>query len=629
MERTSLHTKWHYEIELFSQIKHSLILEGNINDSYPYPDDGCFYMVPLDIKQYLSAFYLQKGYSHVIVYNHLDGFQCFENFAGYSNSLSEFAGIVKATAKNGKISAPFVGNVDTAPIMIREALSQNSKSVVILMDMASRYIASPDHMSPDELKSLTILQQAFQNASEVRTESGNKRNLLVFLTNKQNDLPAWMYLNCPQIKGIRIDYPSAKERRQFLSGGNLVNFFDKEVYKADIPYYTNREKEWNKLIDSFVARTDGFTFSELHQLRRLCKSQKIRVKDMCSVIDLYTYGISENPWEDPALHQRLMKGIDRVKGQSDALTKTLDVIKRAVTGLSKVRNTNGMSPKGVLFFAGPTGTGKTETAKALAELVFGDETSCIRFDMSEYRQSNSDQRLLGAPPGYIGYEAGGQLTNAVRKNPFSILLFDEIEKATPSILDKFLQILDDGRLTDGQGNTVYFTDCIIIFTSNLGVYADDPEHPFGPKKQLVSPDTDNPESVRTKIIEAVQNHFKFGLGKPELLNRIGENIVVFDFIREGVAKEILDARLVRILHTIKEENGIDLDLADDAREALYTAAFDNLEFGGRGINNIIESMLINPLARHMFEETPVSGSKWIIEHIRKNVTPIDIEWRQV
>ena len=167
----------------------------------------------------------------------------------------------------------------------------------------------------------------------------------------------------------------------------------------------------------------------------------------------------ENPWDtlDPTEIKTALDDFrQRVKGQDFALVKTLDVVKRAVTGMAGLQSSSHAKPKGILFFAGPTGTGKTETAKTLAEKLFGDESCCIRFDMSEYSQSHSDQKLLGAPPGYVGYEAGGQLTNAIKENPFSILLFDEIEKAHPSIFDKFLQILEDGRMTDGQGNTVYF-----------------------------------------------------------------------------------------------------------------------------------------------------------------------------
>ena len=162
------------------------------------------------------------------------------------------------------------------------------------------------------------------------------------------------------------------------------------------------------------------------------------------MIDLFKFGIRENPWKklgEDGFTDGKARMEKRVKGQDTAIEKAMDVLTRAMTGLNGLQHSSGMKPKGVMFFAGPTGTGKTELAKTMAECVFGDESACIRFDMSEFSQSHSDQRLLGAPPGYVGYEAGGQLTNAVRNRPFSILLFDEIEKAHPSILDKFLQIL--------------------------------------------------------------------------------------------------------------------------------------------------------------------------------------------
>lgn len=197
----------------------------------------------------------------------------------------------------------------------------------------------------------------------------------------------------------------------------------------------------------------------------------------------------------------------------------------------------GKRPNFLIFFyfLEALSPSKTETAKTLAELLFSDERSCIRFDMSEYGQSHSDQKLLGAPPGYVGYEAGGQLTNAVKNNPFSILLFDEIEKAHPSILDKFLQILEDGRMTDGQGNTVYFSETIIIFTSNLGIYGVD----CTGERTLRVTHRMSYEEVQKSVRKGIEEYFKLQLGRPEILNRIGENIVVFDFIREDVANEVL------------------------------------------------------------------------------------------
>ena len=292
-----------------------------------------------------------------------------------------------------------------------------------------------------------------------------------------------------------------------------------------------------------------------------------------------------------------------------------------MTGMSGLQHSSHSKPKGVLFFAGPTGTGKTETAKTLAEKLFGDESCCIRFDMSEYGQSHSDQKLLGAPPGYVGYEAGGQLTNAVKSNPFSILLFDEIEKAHPSILDKFLQILEDGRMTDGQGNTVYFSECIIIFTSNLGIYTRDAS---GVRTENVNSIMDY-ATIQKKVRSAIEDYFKLELGRPEILNRIGENIVVFDYIRPDVAKLILESQVTKIIRTLATEKKITLEISDIVMNTLLEESVQNLSNGARGIGNIVESMLINPLSRYLFDNNIAENTKLNIKSIDVSSTPTEME----
>jgi ATP-dependent Clp protease ATP-binding subunit ClpA len=292
-----------------------------------------------------------------------------------------------------------------------------------------------------------------------------------------------------------------------------------------------------------------------------------------------------------------------------------------MTGMSGLQSSSTSRPKGVLFFAGPTGTGKTETAKTLAEKLFGDERSCIRFDMSEYGQSHSDQKLLGAPPGYVGYEAGGQLTNAVKNNPFSILLFDEIEKAHPSILDKFLQILEDGRMTDGQGNTVYFSETIIIFTSNLGIYGTDNN---GERVLRVTPQMPY-EEVQKSVRKGIEDYFKLQLGRPEILNRIGENIVVFDYIRPDVAKLILESQVKKIIRNLASEKKITLEISDTAMATLLEESLQNLQNGARGIGNIVESMLINPLSRYLFDNNIEENTKLNIKSINAEKTSTEMD----
>ena len=604
--------KWHRELEIFSKIKPLILLEGNVLDSYQYPEEGS---TPkgsiLRLPEYLHFFFKDTGYQNIVFYDSMQGFynNC-EN--GY---LDNFAKLSKTTADHGYIRAEFRGSREnTAAAITRKALSQTEEASVIIMNFASRYIATPDNMTQAEVDSFTALIQASLEAQSVKTvEHGFLKNLLILITNKSNDIPAWFYLQNPNVKMITVSVPTSEEREAFVKKYH-PSFFAAEILREERAYFNEHPDELEKIQNRFAALTDGFSFTELNGLRMLCKNEKIHMKDLCDVVDLYKYGIKENPWKSldlAELRNAQVQFESRVKGQNYAVTKTLDVIKRAVTGMSGLQGSSHTRPKGVLFFAGPTGTGKTETAKTLAEILFGDESCCIRFDMSEYGQSHSDQKLLGAPPGYVGYEAGGQLTNAVKKNPFSILLFDEIEKAHPSVLDKFLQILEDGRMTDGQGNTVYFSESIIIFTSNLGIYTLDE---FGNRHSNVNIDMPYDE-VKTRVRKAVEDYFKLQLGRPEILNRIGENIVVFDFIRPDVAKLILTSQIEKISDSLALDKHIILSFSDNARDTLSAEALNDLSNGGRGIGNVVENLLINPLSRYLFDNEIFENAEIVIDEI--------------
>ena len=613
-------SRWHRELGIFSRIKPLIILEGNILDSYQYPVEGS---TPkgsiLRLPEYLHFYFKDMGYHNIVFYDSLRGFYntCEDGY------LEGFGRLVGSSVSHGYMKADFKGGSknDGAANIVRKALSQNEEATVIIMDYASRYITSPDNMDQSEVDSFTVLLQASMDAKDIKTESGGiLKNLLILITNKANDIPAWFYLQNPNVKILSLSAPSKEEREALVKSPNFPSFFAGEVYMEDSPYYIEHPDELEKMQDKFVTLTGGFRFVEINGLRRLCKNEKIRMQDLCDVIDLYKYGIRENPWKKLDLEQIKNAKADfenRVKGQDFAVTKTLDVIKRAITGMSGLQGSSHTRPKGILFFAGPTGTGKTETAKTLAEIIFGDESYCKCFDMSEYGQSHSDQKLLGAPPGYVGYEAGGQLTNVVKKNPFSILLFDEIEKAHPSIFDKFLQILGDGRMTDGQGNTVYFSETIIIFTSNLGIFT---VNENGQWEANVTSEMPYQE-MAVRVREAIEEYFKLQLGRPEILNRIGENIVVFDYIRPDVARLILNSQVNKIIKNLSVEKHIALTVSDTAMDTLTKQALGNLQNGGRGMGNVVENYLINPLSRYLFDHEIFGDAVVTIDNIDVTAFP--------
>lgn len=378
-------------------------------------------------------------------------------------------------------------------------------------------------------------------------------NPIIWLVDQANDLPAWFVVGNDRIRTVVADMPDQQVRLSVA-----------ERLARDLPGVdAMSEHDRANAVRAFASLTDGLTVQAMMQKRTVARTQDLPFGQIADAIRLYCVGIADNPWRQAYLYDRIRSAeqeITRsVKGQSQAVLQTLDILKRPVTGLTAAQSSNsGNRPRGILFFAGPTGVGKTELAKAITRLLFGGEQACIRFDMSEFASEHSDERLIGAPPGYVGFDAGGELVNAARQRPFSVVLFDEIEKAHSKILDKFLQILDDGRLTDGRGDTVYFSESVIIFTSNLGVYVrDDHGQPV-----LNVSHSDGYGEVSQKTHKAIQDHLRFQLQRPELLNRIGDNIVVFDFIRDDVAQQIMDKMLGNVTERVRDEHDVTLEIGE-------------------------------------------------------------------
>jgi ATP-dependent Clp protease ATP-binding subunit ClpB len=281
----------------------------------------------------------------------------------------------------------------------------------------------------------------------------------------------------------------------------------------------------------------------------------------------------------------------RVIGQDQALERVSNAVRRSRAGLSDPKR-----PIGSFIFLGPTGVGKTELARALAEFLFDDERAMIRIDMSEYMEKHAVARLIGAPPGYVGYEEGGQLTEAVRRRPYSVVLFDEIEKAHQDVFNVLLQIMDDGRLTDGKGRTVDFKNTVIIMTSNIG-------SAYLAAEAMRTPD--DFEQARKQVMNALQAHFK-----PEFLNRV-DDIIVFNPLGKEQLTKIVDLRLEDLRRLLADRN-ISLELTERAKELLFTEGYD-VNYGARPLKRAIQRMIQDPLALKILDGEVLHGDHVVVD----------------
>ncbi len=577
--------RWIRDIERLLPIRSQFVLSGNIRDIFPAPIETGYTLAPFLRCLWVSL--RQRGYSFLLVHDLIDGVRVYPNEPAARDLAVKLFDLKLVDGAQAT-------NLDSLAAIARQLGALRDARCALIVDFASRITRSPDHCEQPEHRFYAAFEKLSLTCHPVTLKTDNQGplfNPVVWLLNRAQDVPSWFVLDSERISSQTIGRPDYEMRAK--AAELLAPLFAGHEGSTDA--------ERSGFVKAFADATDGMTLASMSDITQLAGQQHIALRDIDDAVRCYKVGALDNPWKKDYLREKIRDARamieERVKGQPQAVTKTIDILMRSVMGLTGAQARSGGSrPRGVLFFAGPTGVGKTELAKTLTRLIFGDERAYIRFDMSEFSEEHSGARLLGAPPGYVGYDAGGELTNSVREKPFSVVLFDEIEKGHARILDKFLQILEDGRLTDGRGETTYFSETIIIFTSNLGIFVEDDS---GHRVQNVKPG-DPYDTVEARVREAIGDYFKYRLSRPEILNRIGDNIVVFNFITPDVAAQIFAGMLKNVAARMREEHKVELIMPDPVRDKLLALCTSDLGNGGRGIGNQIESVFINPLSRALF-----------------------------
>ncbi len=475
------------------------------------------------------------------------------------------------------------------------------KAIDLIDEAASRIRIEIDSLPQEidvlerEILQLEIERQALtretDEKSKSRLEDIEKR--IADLNEKSSAMKAQWQSEKDEIEKMR----SAKEQleqaklelEQARQAGDLTK-------AAEIQY--GRIPELEKLLETERAR-----LGELQKDGVFLK-EEVDEEDVAEIVAKWT-GIPVTKMLEGEMQKlvNMETGLrNRVIGQDEALEAVANAVRRARAGLQDPNR-----PVGSFIFLGPTGVGKTETARALAEFMFDDERAMVRLDMSEYMEKHAVARMIGAPPGYVGYDEGGQLTEAVRRRPYSVILFDEIEKAHPDVFNVLLQILDDGRLTDSKGRVVDFKNTVLIMTSNLG-------------SRAIQAATENPladRDIRSDVLQVLRDHFK-----PEFLNRI-DDIVVFGQLGRDQIATIIDVQLEKLRKNLAER-GITIELDDTARELIIEQGYDPV-YGARPLRRAIQNLVQNPLAVSLLKGEIASGSNVRVtaENGEMKFTPVE------
>ena len=456
--------------------------------------------------------------------------------------------------------------------VVRTCLSQDRLSAAVIIEQADVFLQDPAHHDLLDRDRIANLQLALRDAASV----GRYRNTCTMLAGDVRRVPDVLHADLDDVVLLDVEAPTHDERSEYLNsvigtmaGGERLSADSRRV-----------------IVERLASLTDGESLQHLSSLATFSAASGIPVDDPRALVGSHRFGDRPDYWRAllPRLDecQTILKS--KVFGQDAALAKVTEVLAAGALGLriSGDRFSQEGRPRGVLWFAGPTGVGKTELAKAIAEAVFGDAEAYFRLDMATFGQEHSAERLMGAPPGYVGYENGGELTGAVRRRPNQVILLDEIEKAHHRVLDRLLSILDDGRVTDAQGRVTYFGESIIVATTNAGA---------GQVNELITRTSGSAtyDEIATVITDAVRRSF-VEINRPELYGRIASGLVAFDALRDPVIDRIAE----KVLEDMVFENGPDLLIDVHSAGAMCRAVLQDPKLrslGGRAVRELLHDKM--------------------------------------
>ncbi len=554
---------WIKNFDVYAQTARVLNLSGNVEDIYIYEagENYNYY----NMKDWLYK-KLDNPADQLLFYSPIHGLCDW----GMLSNPEETSDTVRNFIRQGR------GNAKDFPELAKLLASicrknDREKSFTLVFPSASRLAVNSRSLSEAEHKAFVTLFEAVRES--------NKRDRIIFLVNNLCDLPEFLTRENADVRNIHVAIPDQIQRKQYMA----------KLFPEFAP----------KVCDKLADAADNMCICEIQRMTALLQGAPT-AQNVLAAIEQYKYGHKENPWMD--MDREKVMGLEPyllscVFGQDEAVKNLSRKIVKAQTGVTRAFNSRkSRRPIGVCLMVGPTGTGKTFLVKKAAEYIFGSEDAMIRFDMAEYQTAHNAERLKGAPPGYVGYDAGGQLTSAVKAKPHSILLFDEIEKAHPDVLTTLLGVLEDGVMTSGRGETVSFANCFLVFTSNLGA--------------AESAAADDNETAKEIIMSAIRRHFYDNIGRPEILGRFQRDnaITVFNRLGNDVTENILESQLKQAQENLKEQNNVEITWTKDVlRRICDFAAEGDAGANGRAVLAALDRFVEDPLA-DLYVEKGIAGN---------------------